>query len=141
MILKSMAAWFRLELKLACKSQRWDIYIYGFSTSFVWSRCHNTSTSQVFAKNKYCFVNVTKLITQPFWPNKIIIDQERICYVAEKWHQRNAEHIYHTQNMADQNKVPQNRRLLGCATPLPQYHLENFSLVGRKVLLDIKLAN
>lgn len=33
MILKSMAAWFRLELKLACKSffspQRWDIYIYG----------------------------------------------------------------------------------------------------------------
>ena len=39
--------------------------------------------------------------------------------MAEKLHQRNAEHIYHTQNMADQIKVPQNRRLLGCATPLP----------------------
>lgn len=70
-------------------------------------------------KQIFCFVNVTRLITQPFWPNKIVIDQERICYMAEKLHQRNAEHIYHTQNMADQNKVPQNRRLLGCATPLP----------------------
>ena len=65
-------------------------------------------------KTNILFCNVTKLITQPFWPNKIVIDQERICSMAEKLHQRNVEYIYQPCF-----GCVQDRWLFGFVTPLP----------------------